>query len=163
MTASTLVEPAHRSVPSYRKTLGPEVADICELAGFAPDPEQRLALDAIFGLGPGNKVAALEGAVIAPRQNIKTGLFKQCALGWLYVTDQRLIVWSAHEFSTAQEAHRDLVELIEGCDPLRKRVRAIHRGNGEEGIELLTGQRVKFKARTKTGGRGLSGDRIVLD
>jgi hypothetical protein len=163
VTASTLVEPAYYSAPPYAKTLGPEVADICELAGFTPDPEQRLALDAIFGMRPNNKVAALEAAIVAPRQNIKTGLFKQCALGWLFVTDQRLIIWSAHEFSTAQEAFRDLTELIEGSDPLRKRIKAIHRGNGDEAIELLTGQRVKFKARTKTGGRGLSGDKIVLD
>jgi hypothetical protein len=161
--ASTRVEPAYLSTPRYAKTLGPEVAGVAELAGFTPDPEQRLALDAIFGMGPTNKVAALEAAVVACRQNIKTGLFKQCALGWLFVTDQRLIIWSAHEFSTAQEAHRDLTELIEGSDALRRRVRAIHRGNGDEGIELITGQRVKFKARTKTGGRGLSGDKVVLD
>jgi hypothetical protein len=163
VTASTLVEPAYFSAPPYAKTLGPEVAGICELANFAPDPEQRLALDAIFGMRPNNKVAALEAAIVACRQNIKTGLFKQCALGWLFVTDQRLIIWSAHEFPTAQEAFRDLTELIEGSDPLRKRIKTIHRGNGDEAIELLTGQRVKFKARTKTGGRGLSGDKVVLD
>jgi hypothetical protein len=163
VTVSTLVEPAYRSIPPYAKTLGPEVAGLNEMAGFAPDPEQRLALDAIFGMGRDNKVAALEAGVIACRQNIKTGLFKQCALGWLFITDQRLIVWSAHEFSTAQEAHRDLTELITNSDPLRKRVKAILNGNGEEGIELLTGQRIRFKARTKTGGRGLSGDKLVLD
>lgn len=163
MTANELVEPAWLSGPSYRKTLGPEVAGLSELAGFVPDVEQRVALDAIFALGADNKAASFEVAVIACRQNIKTGLFKQCALGWLFITDQRLIVWSAHEFATAKEAHRDLVELIEGCAPLRKRVKAIHRANGEEGIELRTGQRINFKARTNTGGRGLSGDKVVLD
>lgn len=163
MTASLLVEPAFCSVPPYAKTLGPEVADICDLAGFTPDPEQRLALDAIFGYRADNRLAAFEAAIIACRQNIKTGLFKQCALGWLFVTDQRLIVWSAHEFRTAQEAHRDLAELIMGCEPLRRRVKAIPTASGQEAIELLTGQRVMFKARTRTGGRGLSGDKVVLD
>lgn len=158
-----LVEPAYSSSPPYVETLGPEVAGICELAGFPPDPEQQLALDGIFGLKVDGTPSSDEAAVIAPRQNIKTGLFKQCALGWLFVTDQRLVIWSAHEFSTAQEAHRDLTELIEGSDWLRKRVKAIHRGNGDEGIELTTGQRVKFKARTRTGGRGLTGDKVVLD
>lgn len=163
MTANVPAEPAWSSGPAYRKTLGPEVAALSALAGFIPDVEQRLALDAIFAMGADGRAAAFEVAVIACRQNIKTGLFKQCALGWLFITDQRLIVWSAHEFATAKEAHRDLVELIEGCDPLRKRVKAIHRANGEEGIELLTGQRINFKARTNTGGRGLSGDKVVLD
>ena len=164
MTVSgTLVEPAFFTHPAWSRTLGSEVADLCELAGRTPDPEQRLALDAIFALGPANKAVAFETAIIAPRQNIKSSLFEECVLGWLFVTDQRLIVWSAHEFSTSQEAHRNLTELIEGCDPLRKRIKGIYRGNGDESIELLTGQRVKFKARTKTGGRGLSGDKVVLD
>jgi len=160
-----LVEPAFRTGPAFTRTLGPEVADLSSLAGFAPDPEQRLALDAIFAMRarPSNRAAAFEAAVIAPRQNMKTGLFKMCALGWLFITDQRLVIWSAHEFATSKEAHRDLVDLIEGCDPLRKRIKTIHRANGDEGIELVTGQRVNFKARTKTGGRGLSGDKIVLD
>jgi len=163
VTPNELVEPAWLTGPSYTRTLGPEVAALSELVGFIPDVEQRVALDSVFALGADNKAAAFEVAVIACRQNIKTGLFKQCALGWLFITDQRLIVWSAHELATAKEAHRDLVELIEGCDLLRKRVKAIHRANGEEGIELRTGQRVNFKARTRTGGRGLSGDKIVLD
>jgi len=161
--SSPLAEPAFCSVPPRGRTLGPEVADLCELIGFAPDPEQRLALDAIFALAPNGKSRVFESAVIAPRQNMKTGLFKQCVLGWLFVTDQRLIIWSAHEFSTAQESHRDLAELIEGSDYLMRRVKSIPRGNGDEGVELLSGQRVKFKARTRVGGRGLSGDKVVLD
>jgi len=164
VSADLLVEPAFRTGPAFTRTLGPEVADLSELAGFPPDPEQRLALDAIFAMRGGTDlVAAFEAAVIAPRQNMKTGLFKMCALGWLFITDQRLIIWSAHEFPTSKEAHRDLVELVEGCDPLRKRIKTIHRTNGDEGIELVTGQRINFRARTKTGGRGLSGDKIVLD
>jgi len=32
-----------------------------------------------------------------------------------------------------------------------------------EAIELLGSQRIKFKARTKSGGRGLTGDDVLLD
>lgn len=158
-----LVEPAYRSAPEYTETLGPEVADLAELAGFAPDPEQRLGLDLIFALNRYGKSAAFEFAVVVARQNLKTGLFKQAALGWLYITDQRLIVWSAHEFSTTQEAFRDMAALIESNRYLERRVKRIYRGNGDESIELLSGQRLLFKARTKTGGRGLTGDKVVLD
>jgi hypothetical protein len=158
-----LVEPAFRHVPEWVQTLGPEVADIAREAGFAPDPEQQLALDALFGFDRQGKSVAFELAVVAPRQNMKTGFFKQAALGWLFVTDQRLVIWSAHEFNTAQEAFRDMTELIEGCPYLDRRVKQIHRGNGDEAIELLGGQRLKFKARTKSGGRGLTGNKVVLD
>jgi hypothetical protein len=133
------------------------------MVGYSPDPEQRLALDRIFALAPGRKSAAFESAVICSRQNLKTGLFKQCALGWLFLTEERLIVWSAHEFRTSQEAFRDMAVLIEGSAMLTRRLKRIYRGNGDESIELMGGQRLIFKARTKSGGRGLTGDKVVLD
>jgi hypothetical protein len=158
-----LVEPAYRTHPEFTATVGDEVAELCELADYTPDPEQRLALDLIFALDRFGKSAAFEIGVVCARQNMKTGTFKQAALGWLYITDQQLVVWSAHEFSTTQEAFRDMATLIESNRYLERRVKRIYRGNGDESIELLTGQRMLFKARTKTGGRGLTGDKVVLD
>ena len=81
----------------------------------------------------------------------------------MFLLDRRLIVWSAHEFSTAQEAFRDMLELVEGTPELDRKVKAVHRANGDEAIELLNGCRLKFKARTKAGGRGLTGDVVILD
>ena len=161
--AAVLVEPAFRSYPEFIQTLGPEVADLARLAGFAPEPEQELCLDVIFALGAGGKSAAFEVGVAACRQNLKTGLYKQAALGWLYVTEQRLVVWSAHEFATSAEAWRDLRDLIDGCAWLSRRVKRMPGGHGDESIELMSGQRVIFKTRTKSGGRGLTGDKVVLD
>lgn len=168
MKLDGLVKPAYAAFPAYTKTDGPEVADLAELAGLAPDPEQRMALDVMFALRPDYRVAAFEFALICSRQNGKSGLFKMAALGWLFVTDQRLIVWSAHEMNTTKEAFRDLATLIENCPPLRKRLapgpsNGIYRGNGDEAIELASGARIKFKARTHGGGRGLTGNKVVLD
>ncbi len=156
-------DPAYRWVPSHVKTLGPVVADLAALVGYVPDEDQAAALDAIFAVGPDNKAVALEAAIIAGRQNIKTSTFKMCVLGWLYVTDQRTITWSAHEFPAARDAHRELAELVTGTPSLSRRLKAVHHGAGDQSIEMRTGQRVLFKARTNTGGRGLSGDKMVLD
>lgn len=171
-----MVRPAFLAYPPFVSTQGPQVADLCELVGFPPDPEQRMLLDLIFARAPRGlegrgstydhhtmMAAAFEVAVICARQNLKTGLFKQAALGWMFVTDERLVLWSAHEFSTSLEAFRDIDEIITGSDMLRKRVHAIHRSHGEEAIELIGNRRLKFRARTKSGARGLSGDKIVLD
>lgn len=162
-SSGSLVEPAYLTGPEYHATFGPEVADLAIMANFGPDPEQRLALDHMFGIDKRGKSTSFETCVICARQNLKTGLFKQAALGWLFITDQNLVVWSAHEFSTAQEAFRDMENLIGGCSALSRRVKRVHRAAGSEAIELVTGQRLKFKARTKSGGRGLTGDKIVLD
>lgn len=161
--AATLVAPAFSWMPEYADTLGPEVAEVAELAGFTPDPEQRLALDWTFARAATGKAAARDFGICAPRQNLKTGYLKMCALGWLYITEQRLVVWSAHEFGTAQESFRDMCQLIEDCPDLDAEVKHIHRANGDESIELRGDRRLRFKARTKSGGRGLTGNKIVLD
>lgn len=163
MPSLTAVAPAFSSLLDYHETCGPEVADIARLAGFAPDPEQQLVLDQLFGFDRAGKSVAFETAVVAPRQNLKTAVCKMAALGWLFITEQRLVVWSAHEFRTAQEAFRDMTELVESSPDLDREVKAIYRGNGDEAIELLNGCRLIFKARTKGGGRGLTGDKVVLD
>jgi hypothetical protein len=158
-----LVEPAYRSGPVWEKTLGPEVAELCELVGYPPDPEQRLILDEVFAFGGDGRSSAFEVCVVCARQNLKSGCFQQCAIGWLWLCDVRLVVWSAHEFSTTQEAFLELQQLVDGSDILSRRVKRIYTGNGDERIELMSGSRLLFKARTKHGGRGLSGDKVILD
>jgi hypothetical protein len=163
MLNTGLVKPAHLSRPEAFKTYGPEVADLCDSIGFAPDAQQRFALDIIFGRRADGQSSAFEIAIIAPRQQLKTGCFKQAAIGWLFLFDEHLVVWSAHEFTTASEAFRDLEELITGSDYLRAEVKAITHGTGKEGIELNSGARLIFKTRTKGGGRGLAGRKVILD
>lgn len=169
-----LVEPAYANFPAYSETFGPEVADLCDLAGFPPDAEQELGLNALFGIDSDGRSVAFEFTVIAARQNLKTGLEKQAALGWLFITEQRLITWSAHEMTPTREAFNDLVNLIENTPSLARRLEAgptngIFRGSGQEAIALKSskacpdGQRVLFKARTHSGGRGLTGNKVILD
>ena len=160
--APSLTAPAWLWAPPASDTLGPEVADLATLAGFEPDPEQAAALDVIFAFN-GAKTAARDVAIVCPRQNMKTGLLKMCALGWLFITEDALTVWSAHEFGTALEAFRDMCALIENTPDLEREVGHIHRTSGAEAIELRDGRRLRLKARTKGGGRGLTGNRIVLD
>lgn len=179
----TAVKPAYFNHPVYTQTFGPEVCELAALAGFPPDPEQELALNAMFALDPQRRTlsgqvatAAFEFAIVCARQNMKTGLLKQAALGWLFITDQELIVWSSHEMDTTSEAFEDMVNLITDTPALSRRLDpdfgkepGIKRGNGKEMIQLRPseacrfGQRLRFKARTQGGGRGLTGNKVILD
>lgn len=163
--APDLVLPDFYTRPDYSVTLGPEVVELCVMAGFDPYPEQAMLLDDLFALDAHdvNKSAAFSTGVIAARQQLKTGLLKQACLGWLFITEVPLIVWSAHEFGTAFEAQQDLIGLIEGCPDLSREVAKISVGAGSNEILLKSGSRVRFKARTSGGGRGLTGDKIILD
>ncbi len=179
----TLVKPAYFNHPKYTQTLGPEVCDLATMANYAPDPEQELALNAMFALDPSRRTlsgqvatAAFEFAIVCARQNMKTGLLKMAALGWLFVTDQELIVWSSHEMDLTGEAFEDMVNLISDTPALSRRLdpdfgkeSGIKRGNGKEIIQLRPsaacrfGQRLRFKARTGKGGRGLAANKVILD
>lgn len=161
--ADELVEPAYFTYPEYRVTLADEYIDLGKLAGFAPDPEQELVLGPMCAIDDRSRPVAREAAVIGPRQNIKTGLFKIATLGDAFLLGVELSIWSAHEYDTAEGAFVDLVELIESTPELDSRVKSIFTGNGKQRIELLNGATIKFKARTKRGGRGLAGQRVTLD
>lgn len=163
MLVRDFVAPAYHWVPPHRSSAGGEAIDLCAAAGLPLDAEQEMVVDSILAEKDGGKWAALEAVVVAPRQNIKTHVFKAVALADLYLFDAELVVWTAHEFSTAMEAFRDVQELVESSELLSRRVKRWNNQNGEEGLELVTGQRLRFKARTKTGGRGLTGTRTILD
>lgn len=157
------VPPAHRWVPPHATTSGPECADLAGTAGLILDGEQRLAVDVMLAETPTGEWAAFEAALIAARQNLKTVTFQAIALFKLFLLQDRLTVWTAHEFSTAIEAFRDLQVLIDNAPHLSRKVKHVNNTNGEEGIELLSGARLIFRARSKRAGRGLSGNTVILD
>lgn len=168
LVSPDLVCPDYWSGPDYVLTDGPAVAELNAAAGFAPDPQQELGLDLIFAVGTNGLPASFAFCVICARQNLKTGLLKQAAIGWMYVTQERRVVWSAHEMDTTREAQGEIADLITETPALSKLLprtanAGIYDANDQRRIELSTGQVLKFKARTLTGGRGLSGDKTILD
>jgi hypothetical protein len=159
----TLTPPAHLWVPDHVSSAAEEAIGLAESIGLRLDPEQRLALEAILAEKADGKWAGFEAAVIAARQNLKTFLFEVLVLADLFLFGSELVVWTAHLFPTTMEAFRDLKHVLEANDHLRRRVKKISEANGEESFEMLSGQRLLFRARSKSGGRGLSGDRVILD
>ena len=166
--ATDFLRPTWSTVPEWDYTLGPEVGALCSAAGFAPDAPQQLILDATFAIKDG-KPAAFEVCVVGPRQQIKTGVLKQIDLGFTFLLQMPLVVWSAHEVSTSTQSFRDLAGQIETNDFLERKVKRLYRPEGRERIELVhtpdraDGAEVRFKARTRSGGRGLTGDKTILD
>jgi phage terminase large subunit-like protein len=159
----TLVEPAYLWTPPRAGSLAEDVADLSETVGRILDPEQILAVDALTSVDEDGKWTSLNNVVICPRQNLKTFILECIVLTKLFVWDEKLIMWTAHEFATAEESFKHFDELIGSYDHLARRVRRIGRENGAEEFELHSGSVLRFRARTKSGGRGISGDTVVLD
>lgn len=149
--------------PEFTSTLGGPACELAALAGLKLDPWQQHVIDVALGVDELGQWSAFEVGVLVPRQNGKGAILEALGLAALFMLPDRLILHSAHEFKTAQEAFLRIKTLVEGSDTLRKRVKAIRNANGEEGIELLDGSRLRFVARSKSSGRGFSADRVILD
>lgn len=151
------------SVPGHVSSAGAEAIELAALAGLFLDPWQQFVLANAFNERADGKWAAFEVGIVVSRQNGKGSILEAMELAGLFLLGERFIVHSAHLFDTSLEAFRRLLFLIENTPDLDRRVKRVSRSHGEEGIELLGGQRIRFRTRTKGGGRGFSGDRVILD
>lgn len=145
------------------ETFGDLAAQVGEDLGMPMDPEQRMILDAIFAENDPGAPACFSVAVVAPRQNLKTATLEIAALTDLFMLREPLHAWTAHLFPTAHKTFEHMCALIESNDDYRKRCRKPMTSNGKESIQLLTGERIEFHARSKGGGRGIAGDKITWD
>jgi hypothetical protein len=155
--------PRLRAVPAYASTTGPEAIDLCVVAGLYLDPWQQYTLTDSLGERPDGNWAALQVGVEVSRQNGKGGLLEGRELTGLFLLGERLIIHSAHQFDTSLEAFGRLLALIEAHREFSRRIAKVTNSHGQEGITLKSGQRIRFRTRTKGGGRGFTGDCLILD
>lgn len=140
-----------------------EAVELARQNGLILDDWQAAVMIDALGEREDGKWAAFEVGVVVPRQNGKGALVECRELAGLFLFGERLILHSAHEYKTASEAFLRMKAIIEGSDDLRKRVRRVWQANGEQGIELRDGARLRYVARSKASGRGFSGDVNILD
>lgn len=162
-------------------TFGPEACELAAMVGIEPEPWQAEALNIALGVRTDEKWACREYAEIVGRQQGKSiGVGLPRGFFSLLVLQDKLIIWSAHQYKTSQEAFlqaRDAVyRLGEDAGPNQVGLEfgnetlyvKVNNTNGEEGFELLNAKkrvvsRWRFVARSGTSGRGFSGDLNIID
>ena len=150
--------------PDYSTSAGSEAIELAAMAGLELDPWQQLVLEASLGEGGDGCWAAAEVGLCVPRQNGKNSVLEARELAGLYLLGEHLLIHSAHQFKTAKEHFLRILSLIEQTPDLDRRVQRVTRTHGEEGIELVGGQRLLFFARNKSSGRGFAqADFIAFD
>lgn len=161
--APPFVPPRVATWPEYDDdSFGKEAIDLAASVGLKLDPWQEFVV--LHGCGRNdNKWAAFEVAALVPRQNGKGAIEEARELASLFLLKDQFIIHSAHQFDTSLEAFRRLLNLIEDTYEFRKQIKQVRRSHGEEGIELLNGNRIRYRTRTKGGGRGFSCDLLILD
>jgi phage terminase large subunit-like protein len=163
LDAPAVVTPRVANWPAYGASAGREAIELAASAGLVADEWQAWIIERALGLRDDDTWAAFEVGAVIPRQNGKGALTEIRELAGLFWFGEKLILHSAHEFKTAQEAFTRVVAIIENSDDLRKRVSRIRKSDGEEGIELFSGGRLRFVARSTGSGRGFAADCVILD
>lgn len=160
--------------PPAVDSLGDEAADLAARAGLRLEPWQRDGLRTLLSVRPDGRWSCYEYGEICARQNGKTAMFLARALAGMFMLDEQLVLWSAHEVKTAMRSWRDLRRMLRtlgtvvskdgtllDVDGIPVKVNA---SNGQEGFERLdTEQEIRIVARSKGSGRGFSGDFVFID
>lgn len=101
--------------------------------------------------------------ILVARQNGKSTLAQVLALFFLYVRSAGLVIGTAQNLDIAEEVWSGAVEIAEDVPELAEEIKRVTRVNGKKALELATGPRYKVQAANRRGGRGLSGDLVILD
>jgi hypothetical protein len=139
-----------------------EVVEFVNALGVDLDPWQWDVLHAAL-LRDADVWAAFTVAVCCPRQNGKNGILEIRELIGPIILGEKLLIHTAHLADTSKEGFRRLDDLIDANEWLSKQVRHIWRTNGHESIEFMDGRRIRFRTRTRGGGRGFSGSPVFFD
>lgn len=134
-----------------------------EVLGLDLLPWQEWLLIHALELDSGGALRFRYVLVLVARQNGKSTISYVLALWWIFVCGVRLVLGTAQDLDTAEEVWETAVELAEENEELADLVRKVVRVNGKKSLVLTGGERYRVKAAGRRGGRGLSGDRIILD
>ncbi len=101
--------------------------------------------------------------VLVARQNGKTTLVQVLALWRMFVDRSPLVIGTAQNLDLAEEAWQGAVDIAQGVPELAGEIQHVDRTNGKKQLRLVSGERYKVATASRRGGRGLTGDLVVLD
>ncbi|QOI67648.1 terminase large subunit [Arthrobacter phage Orcanus] len=101
--------------------------------------------------------------LLVARQNGKSTLAQVLALFFMYIRGARLVIGTAQNLDIAEEVWAGAVEIAQECEDLAAEIKKVNQTNGKKSLDLETGERYKVQTASRRGGRGLSGDLILLD
>lgn len=162
-------QPRYLYVPpsAVSSAAGEEAAELARSAGLGLDEAQETALKAGLSERKGGKWAAFEVGYVMPRQNGKNNTVAARQLGGLYLFGDELQTHTAHRSDACLEQFRRIRPLIETINHTignrRLKLKKITETNGQEAFELMSGQRLQFKARSKESGRAFTATTVYLD
>lgn len=140
-----------------------DVAYLLAAYGIELDEWQEVVLEAALHERSDGRWTTPQVGISTPRQNGKSQLIVARALAGALVFNEKTIIISAHQQDTAREVFTRITDLIEKNPMLAERVAQVMNALNREFIKFKNGATIRFKARSKGGGRGFSCDCLLLD
>lgn len=101
--------------------------------------------------------------LLVGRQNGKSTALQILSLWMMYIFGIRLVIGTAQNLDVAEEVWQGAVEIAQEIPDLNDEISKVSQVNGKKFLKLKTGERYKVAAASRRGGRGLSGDLVLLD
>lgn len=101
--------------------------------------------------------------LLVGRQNGKSTVMQALTLWRMFVDRCSLVLGTAQDLEVAESLWGESIEMVEESDDLWGEIGKIERQPGRKMFRLRSGETYKVKAATRRGGRGLSGELILLD
>ena len=157
--------PPNFLAPLWHTSAGDDAIDLAAACGLELLPWQQLVLRNSLGENPANgRWEAFEVGLIVPRQNGKNVVVMARELAGLFLFGEEQLIHTAHKFKTTKGAFRDIKKVIEKQPELMGMVRSMPDSSDNTAVVLNNGNRLDFMARAAGGGgRGFSGDLVILD
>jgi hypothetical protein len=145
--------------------LGPNVIDLI--------PWQEGSVLDICATDVNDQFAASAACEVVSRQNGKGGVLEVRVVAGITLPQfrEKRILWTAHTWKTAKDAHERVANIFLSHPDLKARLKGngepgkggIGYGNDSRSINLKDGSQILFFTRSNSAGRGLWADLLIID
>lgn len=101
--------------------------------------------------------------LLVGRQNGKSTVMQALTLWRMFVDRCSLVIGTAQDLEIAESLWAECVDMAEEVPELKAEIAKVEKGSGKKALRLQSGETYKVKAASRRGGRGLSGELVLLD
>ena len=157
----------------FHTSAADDAVDLAAEAGLFLDDWQEYVLRGSLGERVDGKWSAFRVGLVVPRQNGKNAILEARELAGAILFGEELIMHTAHQFATSKNSLKQMIKRIKFSENILETVQGykgdpdnvpgIRTGNNDPGITFKNGNAIRYATRGKDGGRGFTGDLIILD
>jgi len=134
-----------------------------DVLGLTLLPWQRWLAIHLLELREDERFRFRTALILIARQSGKSTFAQILSLWRMFVDRAPLVLGTAQSLDVAEEVWAGAVEMAQGTPELAAEVDAVNQAAGKKTLRTTFGSRYKVQSANRRGGRGLSGDLVLLD